>query len=188
MSISINDFKTNFNGGTRQNRFVIKGQFPSAVAPSGSPGSVSEFHVRATQIPALSTLTMEYNYFGRKAYYPGEKQYSAWSVAVIDDTPELGNMWKMFHRWQNYINNHITNDSESFVRYKVDGWEVQHLDLNGNVVPLKSFKMFGVWPRTIMDMPLNMANPNSLNQFTVVFVYDYIELYDSGTQITTNVT
>ena len=29
-------------------------------------------------------------------------------------------------------------------------------------------------------MPLNMANPNTLNQFTVVLVYDTIELLTDG--------
>lgn len=180
MSIHISNFKTAFSGGSRQNRFVVTGSFPYETSSAVSP-----FHIRATQIPALSTLAIEYNYFGRKAYYPGEKQYSAWSIAVIDDTPELYNTWKKFNKWQNSINNHANNQSDSFVNYKANGWTVSHLNLNGEATsPLKSFTMYGVWPRTVMDMPLNMANPNSLNQFTVVLLYDYIELKSEGTLIT----
>jgi hypothetical protein len=182
MTIHISDFKNAFSGGARQNRFVVTGNFPGA---NQSGGSVSSFHIRATQIPSLSTLTLEYNYFGRKGYYPGEKQYSAWSVAVIDDTPELYNSWKKFHTWQNQINAHTTNISDFPINYKQDGWTVQQLNLNGEADPsLKVFKMYGVWPRSIMDMSLNMANPNTINQFTVVLIYDYIELFTGTNQIT----
>jgi hypothetical protein len=187
MTIHINNFKTAFSGGARQNRFVVTGNFP--YEQSGPGASVSPFHIRATQMPALSTLSLEYNYFGRKGYYPGEKQYSAWSVAVIDDTPELYNTWKKFHNWQNKINEHTTNVSESFINYKADGWTVQQLNLNGEATPsLKTFTMYGVWPRSIMDMPLNMANPNTINQFTVVLIYDYIELSVENTKITRDIT
>lgn len=176
MSIHISNFKTAFFGGTRQNRFVVTGDFPFE-----DNKSVSPFHIRATQMPPLATLTMEYNYFGRKAFYPGEKQYSAWSVAIIDDTPENYNMWKRFHYWQNQINVHTTNISSKPVDYKADSWTVTQLNLNGESTPaLKTFKMYGVWPKTVMDMPLNMANPNTLNQFTVVLVYDTIELLTDG--------
>jgi hypothetical protein len=181
MTIHINDFKTAFGGGTRQNRFVVTGNFPYGEVQGGGPSSVSKFHIRATQMPALSTLTMEYNYFGRKGYYPGEKQYPAWSVAVIDDTPELYDMWKKFSYWHNQINQHSNNISDSFKNYKADSWTVQQLNLNGEIDPsLKTFEMFGVWPRAIMDVNLNMATPNTLNQFTVVLVFDYIKLYSGA--------
>lgn len=171
--ISITDFKGAFSGGTRQNRFKVTGQIPGN-------GDISIFHIRATQIPSLSTLPIEYNYFGRKAFYPGEKQYPTWSVAVIDDTTTNGNLWKKFSNWHNTINDHDSNNS--FLvgpnsDYKAYGWKIHHLNLNGEQTdPLKGFVLNGCWPRTIMDMPFNMANPNTINQFTVVFVYDWIEL------------
>lgn len=175
-NISITDFKAGFQGGTRQNRFLVKGTIPFG------NGEISKFHIRATQIPALSSLPIEYNYFGRKAFYPGEKQYQTWSIAVIDDTNAIGDLWKKFNNWQNQINNHVTNISSvpsSQNDYKAYGWEIHHLQLNGEETnPLKVFRMHGCWPRTVMDMSLNMANPNALNQFTVVFLFDWIEIAD----------
>ena len=173
MSISINAFKEKFNGGTRLNRFLVQGIIPGN-------GEISKFHIRATQIPNLSTQSLEYNYFGRKKYYPAEKQYPAWSVIVLDDTTDKGNLWKKFHNWQNSINNHVTNVSSipSLNNdYKAYNWEVQHLQLNGeDNTPLKTFRMHGCWPRTIGAIPLNMGNANALNQFPAVFLFDWIEI------------
>lgn len=181
MPISITDFKQKFNGGTRQNRFLVSGVIPY------SGDSITKFHIIQTQIPQISTQTLEYNYFGRKAYYPGETQNQTWSIGVLDDTGS-GDLWKKFSNWHNRINNHVTNFSTvptSTSDYKAYNWEIQHLQLNGdNTPPLKRFKMHGCWPRTIADINLNMANPNSINQFMVVFLFDWMEIggvTDSGT-------
>ena len=177
---SILDFKNAFNGGTRENRFLVKGNFP------GTPtnNSISQFHVTATQIPTLSTMVMEYNYFGRKLYLPGEKQYGSWSMRIVDDVG-TGDMWKKFSDWQNLINSHELNDSATPNNYKKDGWEVQHLDLNGDL-PLKKFILNGCWPKTIEPIVFNMANPNTLNQFYVVMIYDTIELVSGDNKITSS--
>lgn len=175
MSRSISDFKEKFYGGTRLNRFVVEGNIPGN-------GSFSKFHVRATQIPLLSTQSLEYNYFGRKKYYPAEKQYPAWSVIILDDTTEKGDMWKKISNWHNTINNHVTNVSSvpSLTNdYKAYGWKVKHLALNGEEdAPLKTFTLNGCWPRTVGYIPFNMGNANAMNQFSAVFLFDWIEIDD----------
>ena len=181
---SISNFKDSFNGGTRENRFVVNGTFPSigSVPQPGQTNSISKFHVSATQIPTLTTMVMEYNFFGRKYYYPGEKQYGSWSLRILDDTG-TNDMWKKFSNWSNFINNHETNVSQPSVRYKAD-WEVQQLDLNGTE-PLKRFVLQGCWPKIIEPIAFNMANPNTLNQFAVVMIYDIVRIYTGeNTEIT----
>jgi hypothetical protein len=51
------NFKDNFNGGTRSNRFRITGTFPFG-------GEFTDYHVRATTIPSVPTKTLSYDYFG----------------------------------------------------------------------------------------------------------------------------
>ena len=178
MSTSLNDFKDNFKGGgTRQNRFKIIGNFPSGGDNSNGGGSnnrISEFHVRSSLIPTLQTSTIEYDYFCRKLYYPGEKLYSTWSASILDDTGS-GDLWKAFQRWHNYINNHVTNSTRYIngANYKVN-WSIQHLDLNGEVQ--KTFFLNGLWPRTINEISFNSSRPNVLNTFNVVFVYDTVAI------------
>jgi hypothetical protein len=176
MAFSIDDFKSGFQGGTRQNRFFVEG-----VIPFGN-GNLSKFHITTTQIPPTSTVATEYNYFGRKVYYPGEKQFSSWSFIVLDDTTTDGNLWKKFQSWQNTINNHQSNNSSIInanTTYKAYDWKIKHLNLNGSEESadiLKTFILQGCWPKTIEPISLNMGNVNSLNRFSVVFIYDYIEI------------
>jgi hypothetical protein len=65
----------------------------------------------------------------------------------------------------------------------VDNWKVQQLDLNG-VTPIKEFGLNGCWPKTIEPIVFNMANPNTLNQFAVVLIYDQITLSSGKSSIT----
>jgi len=173
MTVSISSFKNAFNGGTRANRFVVEGNIPF------SSGGFTKFHIKATTIPAVSSERIEYPYFGRKAYYPGEKKYGLWSVTVIDDTGTDGDLWKKFHNWQNRINNHETNISiipGINVDYKAYNWNIKHLNLNGEENPHKTYTMHGCWPKTIGEIRLSMTNINTLVEFEVTFSMDWIEI------------
>lgn len=171
MAIDISTFKNAFNGGTRENRFLVEGVIPF------SNGEISQFHIQSSFIPPMSTQRLQYEYFGRKAYYPAEKQYGPWSVVVIDDTADAGNLWKAFHNWQNQINNHVTNAStiaNLSNTYKADNWKVHHLDLNGEN-KIKTFIMHGCWPKAIEPIQLSMLNPNNLIRFQVLFIFDMVD-------------
>lgn len=166
----LNDFKNNFLGGTRSNRFLIEGFFPTG-------GSFTKFHIRSTIIPQLTTKTISYDYFGRKYHYPGEKEYSTWAFTVLDDLGD-GDLWKRFQTWQNTINNNVTNVSSkigSGQDYKAYNWKIKHLKMNGED-SLKEFVMHGCWPTQIQPITLNMTSPNTFNTFNVTIIYDYIEI------------
>lgn len=165
------DFKNNFYGGTRANRFRIDGDFPTG-------GGFTDFHVRAATIPNSASKTISYDYFGRKYHYPGEKDYGTWSFTATDDTGS-NNIWGKLQKWQDLINNHDTNVSSLVPDdYKAYNWRIQHLDLNGNQDPLKEWVLHGCWPAGIQQITLNMGNPNTLNTFNVIIVFDYIEITD----------
>jgi hypothetical protein len=170
---SIIDFKQKFYGGTRQNRFIVEGVIPGN-------GQISRYHVQRTQIPDISTLPIEYNYFGRKAYYPGEKSYNIWSMIFVDDTNLIGDHWKKFTNWQNTINAHTTNISfeiGSQADYKAYNWRVKQLNLDGEEdKPLKTFVMHGCWPKTVGDLNLSMQSRDKLVEMKVDFVFDWIEI------------
>jgi hypothetical protein len=163
------DFKDNFFGGTRSNRFRIDGSFPTG-------GQFTDFHVRATTIPNAATKTLSYDYFGRKFHYPGEKEYGTWSFQAWDDIGS-NNIWGKLQKWHDLINNHNTNVSATQASdYKAYNWKIQHLNLNGSDTPLKEFILHGCWPAGIQQITLNMGNPNTLNSFNVIIVFDYLEI------------
>jgi hypothetical protein len=171
----LNDFKQNFKGGARLNRFFVTGSIPF------SGQSVSKFHIRASAIPQLQTQTLSYDYRGRKSHYPGEKQYPVWSITVLDDTAP-GDLWTGFQKWQNALNNHDTNSvNNSVLNHQTQTfkstWTINHMNLNGDEdTPLKKITLFGCWPKAINPINFNMNRPNALNVFDVVMVYDYINI------------
>lgn len=174
----LSNFKENFFGGTRSNRFEIVGNIPGG-------GAFTKFHVRSTIIPQMSTKTLSYDFFGRKYHYPGEKDYGNWAFTVLDDTSQFGNLWKMFQTWQNKINNNETNfSSPTNINndIKAYNWKIRHLDLNGDTLPLKEFVLQGCWPAAVQQMSLNMMQPNTLNLFNVIIIYDYIEISNITTR------
>jgi hypothetical protein len=168
----LTDFKSNFNGGTRKNRFMIEGSFPG--------GSFTKVHISSANIPATSGKAIEYDYMGRKWRYPGEKNIESWSFTVLDDIlNDDSNLWKQFQSWQNLINNHATNISSVIstgstnVPYKAYEIKIHHLDINGNENnPLKTYILEGCWPSSIKPISFNMGVSGQLNSFIVTMVYD----------------
>lgn len=165
----LSNFKNNFNGGTRQNRFRITGSFPTG-------GGFTDFHIRATTIPNSTLKTVTYDYFGRKYHYPGEREYGTWSFSAWDDIGAK-NIWGQLQKWQDFINQHDSNITTGDPKkYKAYNWKIQHLDLNGDVDPLKEWILHGCWPVGIQPVSFNMGNPNTINSFNVIIVFDYIEI------------
>jgi len=165
----LNDFKNTFFGGTRSNRFRIEGSFPTG-------GRFTDFHIRAATLPRVTSKTLSYDYFGRKFHYPGERDYGTWNITIWDDVGN-NNLWGKLNKWQNLINDHDQNKSSLLPkRYKADNWRIQHLDLNGNDQPLKEYVLHGCWPAGIQPVQMNMGSPNVLNSYTVMIVFDYMEI------------
>jgi hypothetical protein len=179
----LNEFKTNFFGGTRSNRFLVNGTIPGGNSV-GTP-RFTKYHIRSTILPQVMSTTLTYDHFGRKYFYPGEKQYTSWAFVVLDDTGDK-NLWRAFQNWQNNINNNNTNVSSLINQqssYKATDWEVHHLDLNGETV-LKKFVLHGCWPAKIGQLTLNMMSPNTMNSFEVMIMFDYMEILSGTTPIT----
>lgn len=179
----LTDFKDNFYGGTRSNRFRISGEFPTG-------GGFTDYHVRAATVPNAASKSIIYDYFGRKYQYPGEKEYGTWSFQVWDDTGN-NNMWGLLQKWQDLINGHTTNITSPATptqTYKAYDWKVQHLNLNGESGAsgrsvLKEYTLHGCWPAGIQQVTLNMGSPNLFNSFNVIIVFDYVEITDVTSRI-----
>ena len=110
--MSVQNFITNFNGGTRKNRFRVSCNIPGFTIPTppagestdrkpeavtsaneGVPnnlGAFDDFHVLAAAMPASILTTNPIDFRGRKILYPGDRIYSAdgfnvWTVTIQDD-------------------------------------------------------------------------------------------------------
>ncbi len=74
---SIDEFKSNFHGGTRRNRFEINGGVGDA--------SLSTFHAYAFNLPQVGIGEIPVDYRGRRVYIPGDRDYPVWTLTILDD-------------------------------------------------------------------------------------------------------
>lgn len=181
---STSNFKAQFNGGTRANRFLVQGKVGLGTSTT-TPDHT--FHIRATFIPPITNVTLTAHAFGRKVNIPGDREYAPWQITVYDDfepettsnaTTNPKNLFQLFHGWHENINSQANNTSAPPIvadsnAYKQD-WTLNHLDLNGTA--LKTFKLIGCWPKTVGDIDFNMTRRNYLNTFSVIMLYDAIEI------------
>jgi hypothetical protein len=188
--MNITNFKNNFSGGTRANRFLVSGKIGIASNTNETTPPIP-FHIRSTFIPPITNITLELHGYGRKLHIPGDRQYAPWQISVYDDINgsfgTASNLWKEFGNWHNDINKHTDNTtsvSSPFTAYK-QTWQIEHLDLNGETI--KTFIMKGCWPKTVSAIDHNMTNRNFLNTFSVVMLYDEIDLVGVADPTTTPV-
>jgi hypothetical protein len=185
--MDISKFKDGFNGGTRANRFQVQGAIGlTDNATASNTQNYYKFHVRSTFIPPVTNITLEMHGYGRKLHIPGDRQYAPWQMTIYDDrssgegtsTATGTNLWKKFVDWQTKINQHDTNTtatSTPYLNYK-NTWTIEHLDLNESVI--KTFTLYGCWPKSVTDIDFNMTRRNFLNTFSVIMLYDSIEVED----------
>jgi len=175
MSQSIQNFKSNFFGGTRKNRFEVTGNFPYG-------GAWNKFQVYGTQLPQNNLLTLEFDHVGRKLKLPGDRVYgvggnSLWTVLVLDDNNQNpSKLWQALHGWSNTINNHTANTGSqtNASDYKASVWTVSQLNLNCNSI-IKQVKLYGCWPVQVGEIELDERLPNEFVTFQVAFSFDYAE-------------
>jgi len=164
---SITNFISNFNGGTRKNRFIVTATWPSDVV-----SRITTYHIQSATMPPSIIGTIAIPYRGREAYYAGDRQYAPWDIVILDDTGNKS-LWHPFHQWHKLINKHYENthsfSNDSFRSAKTN-WIVEHLDLNGN--PIKEIELVGCWPMSVTPISFNM-NSNVYNSFGVRLSYDY---------------
>ena len=123
--------------------------------------------------------------------YPGDRVYSPWKIAVLDENPretKTGKtLYRAFHDWSKQINDHKlntstqTNPSLHFTsQSKINStWSIEHLDTNG-VNVIRRFKLHNCWPAIVGDMQLNMEKDNELASFMVTIVYSHFEFDPIG--------
>lgn len=168
MATTLSQFISNFKGGTRRNRFLITGSWPTGVA-----NTTTTFHILTASLPPSNLGMVTVPFRGREVNFAGDRQYDPWEILVLDDTGADVNLWKSFHKWQKLINDHLTNTNtaanDSFTSLKKE-WRVDHLDLNGTII--KTMILKGCWPALVGPVQFNMKE-NTFNTFGVRMNYDY---------------
>jgi hypothetical protein len=186
--MSITNFTTNFAGGTRKNRFRVRGTNGTGLA-ANFVDNLSLFHIVAAAMPASIITTNPIDFRGRKILYPGDRVYSAegfnvWTITVLDDKNSTisgyKNLWHAAHAWSDSINDHETNrGSVSYCNIIVE-----QLSLNGEAISatekaIKRATLINAWPQSISPLEMEMQARDQYNTFDITFAFHYVN-YDTA--------
>jgi len=188
--MNLDNFRSAFRGGTRQNRFRVSGDiFTEAGGESdmkqitGSPNG--NLLIKAAQFPPSTLGIIPVPFRGRIAKIPGDRQYLEWPI-VIYDTNE--SMYTRFQEWSVALNDHASNLRQSgFGDTQETGlqtWSVEHLNLNGDET-LKKITLHNCWPVEVGSIDLSYDALDTIVEFPVTIAYDYFTV-DSADASATN--
>ena len=170
--MDIDTFKTNFDGGTRPNRFVVN----LTMGPYGTGGPAFEFHCKAASMPAETVGILQVPFRGRVAKLPGDRAYPEWNITMIDET--TFGIRDHFERWHSDFNFHKENIVGSPSVLSGTGAHfgtatVQQLDMMGNVI--RCTRLMRTWPVEVGAIDLSFDVADTLTEYSITLAYDYLE-------------
>ena len=110
-------------------------------------------------------------YFGRFIKLEGNRTYPDWEVTIMNDEDFV--LRRMFEIWSNQMNLAVSNVMDPVVfplGYKQDAHVTQY-GKTGDTLAVYQFK--GLWPKVISPIGLDWGQQNAIEEFQVVFAYDY---------------
>lgn len=181
---SIDNFKTNFKGGTRPNRFSVTANWPTGIGADSSflMNKVTSFKISSVRMPESKLSTIPTYYRGRRVNFAGDRSYGQWRISVLDDTDNYS-LWKIFHTWMEKIDghqSHLYSDGPYYTYSKHQcSFTLNQYDLNGTsddmvgTTGIRTIVLKNVWPSAVGEIALDMKE-GSIVEFAVDLFYDYI--------------
>lgn len=204
---TVSEFRAALQGGSRPNLFKVR--IPAVPESVGTPLQEGfDFVCRSAALPSSSLGLIEVGINGgRRLKMGGDRVFAEWTTTVLND--ENFAIRSNIELWQNRIvssnfnNGRISpedsvgrqftgNDLFSVVEiYQLDdnGDEIEstlNFKLNGTdasaKVNLASVKLINCWPSDISTIDLSYDTTDTVEEFTVTWVYDYC-LYGDNTPL-----
>jgi len=193
---TITGFKERLRGGgARPNLFEVSiPRFPNNIAWETERQTTFNFLCEATSMPASTVDPINVPFRGRILKVAGDRTIDIWSVTVINDEDFL--IRTAFEQWANLISKldnatGATNPSS----YMVDAYvnqlgrgadkgrfsrENSGAGNNSSIPPLRTYKMYDIWPSSIGAIELSYADNNTIERFTVDFQVQWWTAGESG--------
>ncbi|MAH43538.1 hypothetical protein CL614_07535 [archaeon] len=164
---SIANFRSNFQGGTRPNRFLVTGGIGStAIGDSG-------FLIKATSLPASTNGVIPVPYRGRVLKIPGDRMFAEWAITIIDDADESTDLRGLFTTWSNDVNAHVANTtSDPNMTETMTEWNVSMLSQKDDS-PIRTINLHNCWPIEVAAVDLSYDTADSITEFSVNLAYDF---------------
>ena len=186
-------------GGARPNLFEVSiPNMPSQVNWSSEAQRTFNFLCEATSMPASTVNTIDIPFRGRFLKVAGDRTIDIWSVSVINDEDFI--IRTAFEQWANQmskLDNATGTTSPS--AYMVDAYVYQlgrGADLGrfsttnsgaaneSGIPPLRTYRMYDIWPSNIGAIELSYADGNNIERFTVDFQVQWWSVGENGSDQT----
>ena len=179
-------FKSNFDGGSRSNRFAVTG-----LIGGEDTTAINHIVVKAASMPAVTVGILRVPFRGRVVKMPGDRTYEEWTFTVMDGFDASSNMRDKFLAWNRIFNKHEENVPDTPFANSDGGidldnetlftdWNVHQLGLSGKVQ--RSVTLHKCWPTVISEVTLSYDNADTIAEYTVTLAYDYLQDHPEGIQ------
>ena len=179
---NIEEFKARLiNGGARPTMFSVSCTFPNTEGNASGKNELTylSYMAKAASIPADTIGQIPVGFFGRKVQLAGDRSYSNWGVSIINSEDFI--VRRAFEDWHFHLNAPVANVRNPALlalrNYKTDV-TVTQLGQDGR--ELRSYRMIGAFPAQIGEITLSWDVQNTIEEFDVVFAYDYFVPLDSS--------
>jgi len=170
-------FKSNFDGGSRSNRFAVTGKIGA-----GGP-DINNIVVKAASMPAVTVGILRVPFRGRVVKVPGDRTYEEWTFTVMDGFAAKSEFRDKFYAWNEEFNLHQDNIPGPLYSNGAGGvdldeadlfteWNVQQMGLNGAVH--RCITLSKCWPTVVSELALSYDNADTIAEYTVTLAYDYL--------------
>lgn len=163
-------------GGARPALFRVTVQ-PASTVPGAFPTQQFSFMCRSASLPASTIGHIEVPYFGKVIKVAGDRSFDEWSTTIIND--ETFDIRNAFEKWQSAINfidgetnaqrnNGITSAPSSYVATLT----VEQFAKTGGS-PIKKYTFKNAFPVLVGSIDLDWDAKDAIENFEVVWAYDY---------------
>jgi len=163
-SSNISDFRSNFFGGTRPNRFRVE----AAIAGSSLQ---NPFLIKAATLPPSTLGIITVPYRGRVLKIPGDRLFAEWTVSILDDGEGGEDIRGKIVSWSNSINAHVENVTKDPTGL-TEQWKVHMLTQEDNT-EIRSITLHNCWPVEVGAIELTYDTADTLTEFPITLAYDF---------------
>lgn len=176
---NITSFRTALQGGSRPNLFKVRVTPPAGISNLG----IFEFLCRSAQLPSATVGLIEVPMNGgRRLKMAGDRVFAEWTTTVLNDENFL--VRSSIEKWQNSIvSTNYTLDSVGNRQFTENDLystvQVYQMDDSGQEVTYATAQLINCWPSDISTIDLSYDTTDTVEEFTITWVYDYCTYKDA---------
>ena len=186
---TISEFKSKLDGGgSRPNLFEVElTTFPTSI--TGWDSEIFTYLCKAAQLPGQTIGAIEVPFRGRTFKVAGDRSIDPWTVTIIND--ENFKLRKAFESWSEQIaklsNNLGTTNPASYMSnatvYQLGRGSTASSKSNtgSESAILASYKFVDIFPTSVSPIELSYDSPGTIEEFTVEFQVQTIEIISATT-------